>query len=153
MASIFTEILNGRSPGRFVWADDRVFAILTIEPRSPGHVLVISRVEVDRWSDLDEDLAMHIFHVGRLIGLAQREEWNADRVGLMFEGYRVPHAHLHVWPSWNVFEYSHTGIDRNPGTQALDDAFMRLRTRMIDQGHGEFVPPLDWSTPQENAAH
>jgi len=91
MASIFTDILNGRSPGRFVWADDRVFAILTIEPRKPGHVLVIPRIEVDRWSDLDEELAMDIFRVGRLIGLAQRDEWNADRVGLMFEGYRVAH--------------------------------------------------------------
>lgn len=153
MASIFTEILNGRSPGRFIWADDRVFAILTIEPRKPGHVLVIPRIEVDRWSELDEDLAMHIFRVGRLIGLAQREEWNADRIGLMFEGYRVPHAHLHIWPSWNVYEYSHTGINRFPGTEALDDAFARLRRRMIDHGHGEFVPPLDWSIPLADAAH
>ena len=153
MASIFTDILNGRSPGRFVWADDRVFAILTIEPRTPGHVLVIPRIEVDRWSDLDEELAMHVFRVGRLIGLAQREEWKSDRVGLMFEGYRVPHAHLHVWPSWNVFEYSHTGIERNPGPAALNKAFVRLHTRMIDQGHGEFVPPLDWSPPSVDTAH
>lgn len=153
MASIFTEILNGRSPGRFIWADDRVFAILTIEPRKPGHVLVIPRIEVDRWSDLDEELAMHIFRVGRLIGLAQRDEWDADRVGVMFEGYRVPHAHLHVWPSWTVYEYSHTGINRDPGTEALDEAFQRLRARMIDHGHGEFVPPFDWSIPQDNAAH
>ena len=131
MASIFTEILNGRSPGRFIWADDRVFAILTIEPRKPGHALVIPRIEVDRWSDLDEELAMHIFRVGRLIGL----------------------AHLHVWPSWTVYEYSHTGINRDPGTEALDEAFQRLRARMIDHGHGEFVPGLDWSIPQVNAAH
>tara|TARA_R110002124_G_scaffold178667_1_gene346478 strand:+ start:177 stop:638 length:462 start_codon:yes stop_codon:yes gene_type:complete len=152
MASIFTEILNGRSPGRFIWADDRVFAILTIEPRKPGHVLVIPRIEVDRWSDLDEELAMHIFRVGRLIGLAQRDEWDADRVGVMFEGYRVPHAHLHVWPSWTVYEYSHTGINRDPGTEALDEAFQRLRARMINHGHGKFVPPLDWSIPQPDAA-
>ncbi|WP_341953533.1 HIT family protein [Salinibacterium sp. TMP30] len=153
MVSIFTEILNGRSPGRFVWADDRVFAILTIEPRKPGHVLVIPRIEVDRWSDLDEELALHIFRVGRLIGLAQRAEWSADRVGLMFEGYRVPHAHLHVWPSWTVYEYSHTGINRTPGTAALDEAFVRLRNRMIEHGHGEWVPGLDWSIPSADAAH
>lgn len=153
MASIFTEILNGHSPGRFVWADDRVFAILTIEPRNPGHVLVIPRVEVDRWSDLDEELALHIFRVGRHIGLAQRDEWDADRVGLMFEGYRVPHAHLHIWPSWTVYEYSHTGINRDPGTEALNESFGRLRSRLIDHGHGEFVPPLDWSIPLPNVAH
>lgn len=153
MGSIFTEILNGRSPGRFVWADDRVFAILTIEPRKPGHTLVIPRVEIDRWSDLDEELAMHIFRVGRLIGLAQRDEWNADRVGVMFEGYRVPHAHLHVWPSWTVYEYSHTGIVREPGTAALDEAFVRLRDRLIEHGHDQFVPELGWPHPPMDAAH
>lgn len=137
MTSVFTQILEGRSPGRFVWRDDACFAILTIEPRRPGHTLVIPRVEVDRWTDLPEELAIHLFRVGRLIGLAQQEEWGADRVGLMYEGYRVPHAHLHVWPSWGVFEYSHTGIDRNATPKDLDEAARRLRSRLAAHGHPE----------------
>lgn len=139
MTSVFTHILDGRSPGRFIWRDDRCFAILTIEPRRAGHTLVIPREEVDRWTDLPEDLAMHLFRVGRLIGLAQQEEWGADRVGIMFEGYMVPHAHLHVWPSWTVYEYSHTGIDRNARPEELDEAATRLRARLIARGHGDFV--------------
>lgn len=140
MTSVFTRIREGRSPGRFVWRDDRCFAILTIEPRRPGHALVIPNVEVDRWTDLPEELAMHLFRVGRLIGLAQQEEWQSTRVGIMFEGYMVPHAHLHVWPSWTVYEYSHTGIDRDARPDDLDDAAERLRARLIARGHGEFVP-------------
>lgn len=140
MTSVFTHILEGRSPGRFIWRDDRCFAILTIEPRKPGHTLVIPLTEVDKWTDLPEEDALHIFRVGRLIGLAQKAEWNATRVGLMYEGYMVPHAHLHVWPSWSVFEYSHTGIDRDARPEELDDAAVRLRARLIQNGHGEFVP-------------
>jgi histidine triad (HIT) family protein len=139
MSSVYTRILDGSAPGRFIWRDDSCFAILTIEPRTPGHTLVIPRVEVDRWTDLPEELALHIFRVGRIIGLAQQEEWSSTRVGVMYEGYMVPHAHLHVWPSWTVFEYSHTGIDRNARPKELDRAAERLRSRLIARGHGEFV--------------
>ena len=140
MSSVYTHILEGTSPGRFIWRDATCFAILTIEPRTPGHTLVIPLVEVDKWTDLSEVAAMHIFKVGRLIGLAQQEEWGSTRVGLMYEGYVVPHAHLHVWPSWTVFEYSHTGIQRNAKKADLDEAAERLRTRLVTRGHGEFVP-------------
>lgn len=139
MSSVYTNILEGRAPGRFIWRDDSCFAILTIEPRTPGHTLVIPLVEVDRWTDLPEELALHIFRVGRVIGLAQQEEWGSTRVGVMYEGYMVPHAHLHVWPSWTVFEYSHTGIDRNARPKELDGAAQRLRSRLRARGHGEFV--------------
>lgn len=140
MTSVFTEILRGNSPGRFIWRDDTCFAILTIEPRKPGHTLVMPLEEVDNWLDLSEEVAQHIFRVGRLIGLAQREEWGSPRVGVMYEGYMVPHAHLHVWPSWTVFEYSHTGIQRNAEPPDLDAAALRLRARLVANGHGEFVP-------------
>jgi histidine triad (HIT) family protein len=139
MSSVYTRILGGQAPGRFIWRDDSCFAILTIEPRAPGHTLVIPLVEVDRWTDLPEELALHIFRVGRIIGLAQQEEWGSTRVGVMYEGYMVPHAHLHVWPSWTVFEYSHTGIDRNARPKELDRAAERLRSRLRARGHGEFV--------------
>lgn len=142
MSSVFTRILEGTSPGRFVWKDESCFAILTIEPRTPGHTLVIPRVEVDKWTDLPEGLAMHLFRVGRLIGLAQRQEWDSTRVGVMYEGYVVPHAHLHVWPSWTVFEYSHTGIKRDATSAELDAAAMRLRARLIARGHADTVPDL-----------
>ncbi|MGB5655552.1 MAG: HIT family protein, partial [Acidimicrobiia bacterium] len=39
MATLFTKIINGELPGRFVWRDDRVVAFLTIAPLKPGHVL------------------------------------------------------------------------------------------------------------------
>jgi len=58
----------------------------------------------------------------------------------MYEGYMVPHSHLHVWPSWTVFEYSHTGIQRNAEPADLDAAALRLRARLVANGHGEFVP-------------
>lgn len=52
MASLFTKIIDGEIPGRFVWKDDRCVAFLTIEPLTPGHALVVPREEVEVWTDL-----------------------------------------------------------------------------------------------------
>ncbi len=57
MASLFTKIIQGELPGRFVWRDDRVVAFLTIAPLKPGHTLVVPIEEVEDWTDLDPDLA------------------------------------------------------------------------------------------------
>ncbi len=47
MASVFTKIINGELPGRFVYDDDEVVAFLTIEPMTQGHTLVVPRAEID----------------------------------------------------------------------------------------------------------
>ena len=39
MPTIFTRIISGELPGRFVWRDERAVAFLSIEPMRPGHVL------------------------------------------------------------------------------------------------------------------
>lgn len=140
MASLFTRIINGQSPARFVWTDDRCVAFLTIEPRGPGHTLVVPRQEVDRWLDVDADTMEHLMRVTRLIGLAQQEEWASDRAGLMIEGYMVPHLHIHVWPSWSPFEFHPSGIDRRADPRQLDENAERLRARMRLHGHGEYIP-------------
>ena len=52
MASVFTQIINGELPGRFVWKDGQAVAFLTINPITPGHVLVVPRKEVDHWEQV-----------------------------------------------------------------------------------------------------
>jgi len=137
MPTIFSRIISGEFPGRFVWRDDRVVAFLTIEPMRPGHTLVVPREEVDHWIDLEPDLAAHVFHVVQQIGKAQQLEWNPARVGVMIVGEEVPHAHVHVVPIDNVSELSFANIDRSPAPEALDDAAERLRTRLRELGHPE----------------
>ena len=45
MPSIFTRIIQGELPGRFVWRDERAVAFLTIAPLQPGHTLVVPTPE------------------------------------------------------------------------------------------------------------
>ena len=72
MATLFTKIIEGEIPGRFVWRDERAVAFLTIAPIAPGHALVVPIEEVDHWIDLDPDLAAHLMDVARQVG---RRRW------------------------------------------------------------------------------
>lgn len=143
MTTLFTKIIRGEEPARFVWKDDKCVAFLTIEPRQPGHVLVVPRLEVDRWLDAPDTLIAELMVVAHRIGSAQREEWDSDRAGLMIEGYMVPHLHIHVWPSWSPREFHPSGIDRSAEPADLDAAAIRLRARLRTNGYGEFVPADD----------
>ena len=134
MPSIFSRIINGELPGRFVWRDDRVVAFLSIEPMRPGHVLVVPRAEVDHWIDLEPELASHLFAVAQQVGRAQQLEWNPRRIGVMIVGDEVPHTHIHVVPINSAGELSFAHADHNPPEGALDAAAEQIRAALRDVG-------------------
>ena len=69
MASIFTRIIAGEIPSHRVYEDANTFAFLDINPRSPGHTLVVPKVEVDELFDLPpEDFAALWAAVGYVVG-------------------------------------------------------------------------------------
>lgn len=140
MATLFSKIIDGEIPGRFVWQDERCVAFLTIEPLRPGHALVVPREEVEVWTDLDPDLMAHLTTVAQTIGRAQRAEWDSPFVGLLIAGYDVPHVHLHVWPTWGPRDSVMSNAERDPSAEAMDEAADRLRERLREQGGGDSVP-------------
>lgn len=130
MASIFTRIIAGELPGRFVWKDDRAVAILTIAPLRPGHVLVIPREEVDHWLDLSPELAAHLMRVAQTVGRAVAKAFPCRKVGLMIAGLEVPHTHLHLVPIDDLAEMDFSRQDRNPDPRALDEAAAAIRAAL-----------------------
>lgn len=137
MATLFTRIIDGEIPGRFVWSDEVCVAFLTIGPLQLGHAMVVPREEVDQWVDLDPDVAAHLFEVARLIGRAQREEFDAPRIGLLIEGYEIPHAHVHVWPSRSAADFDPHNVLTDVTDADMDQAASRLRDRLRSHGHGQ----------------
>jgi len=135
--SIFSRIIAGELPGKFVWKDARAVAFLSIAPMMPGHTLVVPRDEVDHWIDLDPALASHLFAVAQQIGLAQDLEWKPRRIGLLIVGEEVPHAHLHVVPINHPEELTFAHADPSPDFDAIEDAAVRLRARLRELGHVE----------------
>jgi len=133
--TIFTRIIDGELPGRFVWRDDDVVAFLTIEPFSPGHTLVVPRAEIDHWIDLPPELNARVFTVAQVIGQAVQRAFSPHRVGLLIAGEEVPHAHVHVIGFDSVAQLSFAAADRNATAERLDSDAARLRTALDELGH------------------
>ena len=86
---------------------------MDIRPAAPGHVLVVPRIEVDRWTDIEPELAAHLMKVAQIIGQAQIKVFGAERAGLLIAGFEVAHCHLHVIPANSMadFEIGQTNAD------------------------------------------
>jgi histidine triad (HIT) family protein len=137
VASVFTKIIRGELPGRFLWRDDQVVSFLTIEPIRPGHALVVPIAEVDHWIDLEPALAARCFAVAQAIGRAQQRAFRPRRIGLAVVGIEVPHVHLHTLPIDGIGDLDFARADRHPKPAALDEAAARIRAELRALGHAE----------------
>lgn len=132
MPSIFTRIIDGELPGRFVWRDDTCVAFLSIAPLRPGHTLVVPNEEVDHWLDLDPGTNAHLIAVAQRVGQAQMQAFAPTRVGVIIAGLEVPHTHLHVVPIDGESDLNFANA-RPADDAALDDAQRRLRAALDAQ--------------------
>jgi len=71
MPTIFSRIIAGELPARFVWKDEHAVAFLSNRPLRPGHTLVVPRLEVDHWLDVDPQILSHLTKIAQVIGRAQ----------------------------------------------------------------------------------
>ena len=140
MATVFTKIINGEIPGRFVWSDDQVVGFLSINPLGPGHVLVVPREEVDQWLDAPEGLFEHAMAVAKSIGSVIRDTWSPPRVALMIAGFEVPHLHIHVHPAWGLEAFDFSRAESDPDQDAMDRHAEAIRAGLRAAGHGASVP-------------
>ena len=134
MTTLFTKIIAGEIPGRFVWKDDRCVAFLTIAPLRPGHTLVVPREEVDHWIDAEPELLTHLMSVARDVARGIDRAFRPLKVGLAIIGLEVPHLHIHVSPIWEMQDLDFDRQDRNPDPKDLDAAAEKLRGALRELG-------------------
>ncbi len=130
MATLFTRIIDGELPGRFVHRDEVAVAFLTIAPICPGHTLVVPRLEVDHWIDLPDEIAAHCTVVAKRVGAAQMRAFEAERIALVVAGLEVPHTHLHVLPIRSEADIDFRKADASVDPAELDDVAERLRSEL-----------------------
>lgn len=112
MPSIFTKIIQGEIPCYKIYEDDKTFAFLDIHPESRGHVLVIPKNEVDKIYNLpDEDYQALMATVKKLS--QHMEKVLGARTLWKVVGTDVPHAHVHLMPLDETWQYGRT-LDLSP---------------------------------------
>lgn len=107
MSSIFTKIVNGEIPCYKIYEDEKVLAFLDINPETKGHTLVIPKNEVDKLYELEDEDYDAVMHAAKK--LAKHMEKVTDRRTLWkVIGTDVPHAHVHLMPQDDNWQYGKT---------------------------------------------
>lgn len=140
MPSVFSRIIAGELPARFVWQDAQAVGFLSNRPLRPGHTLVVPRLEVDHWLDVDPPILSHLIEIAQATGRAQMAVFKPARVGMMIAGLEVPHLHLHVVPIRGMQDLDFANQDPNPDPKMMDEAARALRDELRNLGFGESVP-------------
>ncbi|WP_285127480.1 HIT family protein [Propionibacterium freudenreichii] len=91
MSTLFTKIINGDIPGRFAWADDTCVVFATIAPITDGHMLVVPRAEVPKFTAADDALLDHLMNVAKVIGQACEQAFDSPRAALLIGGFEIEH--------------------------------------------------------------
>ena len=122
MASIFSKIIAGEIPSYKIYEDEKTFAFLDINPESKGHTLVVPKVEVDKFYELsDEDY--HALWAAVKKVAAHMEEVSGRRTLMKVIGTDVPHAHVHLMPMDETWEYGRT-------LQLTEDEFKEIQDKL-----------------------
>jgi len=125
--TVFTRIITGEWPGRFVYRDDRCVAFLSIAPLQPGHTLVVPIEEIDHWIDAPPALNAHLLAVAQKIAVAQQQAFEPTKVALIIAGLEVPHLHLHVVPMRTEADLHFANAETDPSPASLDEAAQKIR--------------------------
>ncbi len=122
MASIFTKIINGEIPSYKIYEDEKTLAFLDINPEVKGHTLVVPKVEVDKIYELDDENWVALWATVKKVA-QHMEEVTGRRVLMKVVGTDVPHAHVHLTPIDEMWEYGKT-------LQLREDEFEAIREKL-----------------------
>ncbi len=111
MSSIFTKIIEGVIPSHRVYEDPSVYAFLDVNPRQPGHTLVVPKLEVDYLFDLPTDDYTALWKTVNTVAEGLKKVTGCARVVVIVLGYEVPHAHIHLIPSNNLTDIPFPPVD------------------------------------------
>ena len=104
MASIFSKIIAGDIPGSFVFTDQLWVGLLDLAPVSPGHLLIIPRVEAPLLADLPADTLAAMGPTVARGTACLKAIVQCDAVVLLRDGsaagQEVPHVHIHPIPRY-----------------------------------------------------
>ena len=96
--TLFSKIIAGEIPSFKIAENEKFYAFLDIFPLREGHVLVIPKVEVDKFFDVPDEYLSEMLLFAKPIAHAIEKAFSCNRCGISVIGLEVPHAHMHLVP-------------------------------------------------------
>ena len=125
--SLFTRIINGEIPAHKIYEDDKVIAFLNTHPVNPGHTLVVPKIQVDHIWDLSDDDYTYLWQIVKKVGSHIRQVIKSPRVGVIVEGFGVPHTHVHLVPIYHGNDLKKPDPHGEPDNESLAAMASRLK--------------------------
>lgn len=127
MATLFTQIVEGKIPCHKIAENEDFLAFLDISPLATGHTLVIPKKEIDYFFDLDDDLLAKINLFAKEVATQIKSAIPCKRVGVAIIGLEVPHAHVHLVPLQNVSDINFERPKMTVTQEELADTAEKIR--------------------------
>ena len=102
MDCLFCKIVNGDIPSYKIYEDDKVIAFLDIHPRNNGHTLLIPKKHYTDFSELDDEILLHLHKITKNIVNVLREKLGSTGFCIntnYLDTQEIKHFHLHIVPS------------------------------------------------------
>jgi histidine triad (HIT) family protein len=125
--SVFTKIIKGEIPSTKIYEDAHTYAFLDINPRIPGHTLVVPKKQVPYVWDLSNQDYQALMLSVKKVAERIKEVLEPKFVGMQVEGIAVPHAHVHVFPFNNTEEYHMLPI---PGARLPEEELAHMGKKL-----------------------
>lgn len=127
--TIFSKIIAGEIPSYKIAESSKFFAFLDIFPLVEGHVLVVPKVETDKFFDVPDEYLAELLIFARPIAKAMEAAFDCNRVGIATVGLEVPHAHLHLVPINSADDLNFT----RPKLKFTDDQMKATQQKILEK--------------------
>lgn len=103
MDCLFCKIIKKEIPAEIIYDDDKTMAILDVNPRSPGHTMILPKIHAENILDLPEEKIEGVFKavkkVTELLNKSLKPE--GFTIGInhgKISGQVIDHLHIHIIP-------------------------------------------------------
>jgi histidine triad (HIT) family protein len=128
--TVFSKIIAGQIPSYKIAENEKFIAFLDIEPLVTGHVLVVPKIEVDKFFDVPDDYLAEMLVFAKPVAHAIEKAFHCKRCGISVIGLEVPHAHMHLIPINSSNDLNFTRLKQSLSQEELKGVQEKLLAQL-----------------------
>jgi histidine triad (HIT) family protein len=100
---IFCQIISGKIQAKIIYEDEKVLAILDINPANPGHAVLLTKEHYSIMPQLSDELVNHVFNIAKSLSNTMLRSIDAQGTNILVAngiaaGQRAQHFMAHIIP-------------------------------------------------------
>lgn len=133
--SLFSKIIAGEIPSQKIYEDEYTYAFLDIKPVTPGHTLVIPKIQTDDLFTISAENWRYVMQTVYKIAPAIKQATSADGMNIIMNNRPAAgqlitdHAHVHLIP-----RHEDDGLPRHllPQREATSEELTSVQVRIVE---------------------